>query len=178
MVAKRWIYALLLLAVLVLVVPVAQAQRSININLIINYLGVTNKTPEMIWDILIIIAFVLGFITMLMQSDKQLLPTLLMAVTLLCLLVMKLTIRAESDGVVFLLTELDTQISGLLMLVMSVIVFIFPWMVAAMTKNGKSRPPALLAGLMGALLAVGYGIFEQGFFRQNNLVMLLEYYLF
>lgn len=178
-IARRLYIALFGVFLLALTASGVSAQE-VDINDIIGYLGVTNESPTILWDILIIICFFLGFITLLMQSDKQLLPTILMAITLLFLVIVKLTLRAELAGRPFFLqpgiSGDNVDLDGLVVLLMLVGIFIFPWTVAAMTKNGRSRPPALLGGLLGALLCFGVMFVELGAFRANSAFLL--HYLF
>ena len=59
-------------------------------------LGPGNGTQEHILSIVLYILFFLSLITLLLQSDKQLIATLIMASTLLLIILAKLTLAANA----------------------------------------------------------------------------------
>lgn len=90
----------------------------------------------LIWNIFIYVIFIFTLITMLLQGDKALVTTLLSAGGLFCCLIAKLAI--------FDVDEFGT-------LIVHAGMFLLPILVAGMTESGKSRGPAILAGIVGAV---------------------------
>ncbi len=107
---------------------------SINMDEILHLLG-PNGGWGMPWSIFIYIIFFLSVVTMLMQSEKTLAPVLLMLIGLLALVLDKLAVFPARAFETFIL---------------HIVIFIPPILVVGMTKNPKSRPPAILAFLLGA----------------------------
>ncbi len=108
------------------------------------YYGYGNS--PLIWNILIYIVFIFTLITMLMQGDKALLTTVLSAVGMLCCLVAKLAI-------------FDVHSFGTLIVHSGM--FLLPALVAGMTTSGKSRAPAVLASVVGAVFFFLFWFFFQ-----------------
>jgi hypothetical protein len=94
-------------------------------------------------DILLYAAFIVGFVTMILVPDKQLMPSMMMLAVLLATLLAKVSI--------FPLCQLTT-------LVLNVIIFVFPMIVAGMLR---ARPGKTAAGVYPAALS---GIIGGGYF--------------
>jgi hypothetical protein len=101
---------------------------------------------DLVFSIALYIAFFLALITMFMQSDKQLIATLIMAATLLLIILAKLTLAANAP---FTRREFGTY-------VINAGIFIFPALVAGMTKVPKSRGPAVIGAVLGAIYMFGF----------------------
>jgi hypothetical protein len=106
---------------------------------------------DLIFSIALYIIFFLSLITMFMQSDKQLITTLIMASTLLLIILAKLTLAANAP---FERREFGTY-------VIHAGIFIFPALVAGMTKAPKSRGPAVIAAVLGAVYMFGFWFLYQ-----------------
>jgi|FLYN01.1.fsa_nt_gi hypothetical protein len=128
----------------------AQSTR-LDVQDIIAALG-PNSEPGLIWNIMLYLIFFLALATMFMQSDKQLLTTVMMAAVAFAAVVDKLQILRN----VRVLVERDF---GTLLL--HILIFTFPLIVAGLTRAHKSRPPAILTGILGGLLFFGFWFFEQ-----------------
>ncbi|MBZ0300286.1 MAG: hypothetical protein K8J31_11110 [Anaerolineae bacterium] len=109
--------------------------QAINFQEIIRLLG-PNAGNGLIWNIFIYIIFFLTLITLLLQGDKALLTTIIAASSLLLCVIDKL--------VIFQPREFGTMIIHCGM-------FLFPALIAGMTKDPKSRPPAIFAAIIGAV---------------------------
>lgn len=90
----------------------------------------------LLYDILLYIIFILALIVMFMQSDKQLVPTILAG------LVGALTVIAK-------LNVFDPLAFGAL--VINSGIFVFPIIIAGITKAKKSQPLAIIAGVLGGI---------------------------
>lgn len=101
---------------------------------------------DLIWDIMLYGVFIFGTITMFMQSDKTLLPTLMMGGVVLISVIAKLQVIPPWN---------------ILSMLLNAVMAIFPGMVAAITKAPKSRPTALLTALLGSVYMVTYLLFVQ-----------------
>src|SRR5690606_8932146 len=76
---KRFMTWLLMLFMLALLVPSVQAQsRDFDIQDVIRQLGPSNTMPDLLFDILRYAVFIMGFITLMLVPEKQLMPSLLM----------------------------------------------------------------------------------------------------
>lgn len=91
---------------------------------------------ELIYDILLYIIFFLALIVMFMQSDKQLVPTILAG------LVGALAVIAK-------LNVFDPKAFG--SLVINAGIFVFPIIVAGITRAKRSQGPAIIAGVLGGI---------------------------
>lgn len=109
--------------------------NSLNIDEILHLLG-PNGGWGMPWSIFIYVIFFLSVIAMLMQSEKTLTPVLLLLVGLLAVVVDKLAVFPARAFETFIL---------------HIVMFVPPLLVVGMTKNPKSRPPSILAFLVGAV---------------------------
>jgi hypothetical protein len=123
----------------------AQGTR-VNFQDIIAALG-PNSEPGLGWNILIYLIFFLALATMFMQSDKQLPPTLMMAATAFAAVLDKLQVLATSP-------ILGQRGFGTLLL--HIAMSSLPFIVAGITKAEKSRAPAILTGILGTILFLGY----------------------
>jgi hypothetical protein len=108
--------------------------QDISLQEIIRLLG-PNAGYGLIYNIFIYLIFFFTLVTLLLQGDKALTTVLLCAAALLMGLVDKLAIFAPKEFGAMVLH------AGM---------FIFPALVAGMTKDKKSRGPAVLAALFGA----------------------------
>ncbi|GIL12088.1 MAG: hypothetical protein BroJett038_08080 [Chloroflexota bacterium] len=91
---------------------------------------------ELLYDICLYIVFFLCLIVMFMQSDKQLVPTILAG------LVGALAVIAK-------LNVFDPKAFG--SLVINATIFVFPIIVAGITKAKRSQPLAIIAGVFGGV---------------------------
>jgi hypothetical protein len=118
---------------------------AISIQEIIARLG-PNSDPGLIWNILIYVIAFFTLITLLLQGDKAFLTTVLSATALLADLLAKLTL--------FPPREFGS-------LIVNAGVFLLPALVAGMTRSGKSRAPAVMAALFGAVYFFLFWFFFQ-----------------
>lgn len=100
---------------------------------IIRLLGPRSGT-DLIWDIMLYTIFIFGLIAMFLQSDKTLLPTLMMAAVVFLAVISKLQVIPQRHIITLLLNA---------------VMAVFPIMVAAFTKAPRSRLPALITGITG-----------------------------
>lgn len=124
--------------------------------------GNPNTRPECnaLWDwVFIYPLFFLAIITMGQQSDKQLLTTLIMAAVLMLIVLAKLGPGRVIDA------SLDPDIlafpRGLLWFVFNAGVFVFPLIVAGMTKAKKSVPFAIIGGVWGGVYFFAFWFIAQ-----------------
>ena len=109
--------------------------QDISLDNILFLLG-PNSGEGLIFNIFIYLIFFFTLVTLLLQGDKAMLTVLLCAGALLMGLVDKLSIFEPKEFGAMVLH------AGM---------FIFPALVAGMTKDKKSRPPAVLAAIIGAV---------------------------
>jgi hypothetical protein len=109
--------------------------QDISLDNILFLLG-PNSGEGLIFNIFIYLIFFFTLVTLLLQGDKAMLTVLLCAGALLMGLVDKLSIFEPKEFGAMVLH------AGM---------FIFPALVAGMTKDKKSRPPAVLAAILGAV---------------------------
>lgn len=105
-----------------------------------------NSPPGLAWNIFIYVIFFFTLITMLLQGDKALLTTIIAAGSLLLCVVDKLAIFPPDEFGA---------------LVIHAGMFLFPGIVAGMTRDAKSRPPAVLASIVGAVYFFAFWFFLQ-----------------
>lgn len=113
---------------------------SLNLQDIMQALGPQSE-PGLLWNILMYVIFFFTLITMLVQGDKALMPTMVAASALLMDIVAKLQVFPPREFGSFVIN------AG---------VFILPALVAGMAKNGKARGPAIIASVFGAIWFFGY----------------------
>jgi hypothetical protein len=121
--------------------------QDISLQEILRLLGPT-AGQGLIYNIFIYLIFFFTLVTMLLQGDKAMLTVLLCAAALLMAIIDKLDIFPPKEFGSMALH------AGM---------FIFPALVAGMTKDKKSRPPAVLASILGAVY-----FFLFWFFLQRN----------
>jgi hypothetical protein len=119
--------------------------QDINIQEIIRLLG-PNAGLSLPWSIFVYIIFFFTLITMLLQGDKALFTTIICAGSLLLCVVDKLAIFPPDEFGALIIH------SGM---------FLLPGIVAGMTRDSKSRPPAILASVVGAVYFFAFWFFLQ-----------------
>lgn len=129
------------------------AQQDVSFQDILSYLG-PSSPPGFIWNIIMYVIFFLALVTMLLQSDKALTPTLLMAVVLAAVVIDKLQIMERQAAPLF-------NQPGLWTFLLHCVMFAVPLLVAGATKAAKSRGPAILTGIIGGIYLFGYWVFVQ-----------------
>ncbi len=110
-----------------------------------NLISLTSE-PGFIYNILLYLMFILNMIAFFMQSDKQLITTLMLGLTMAFLAIAKLNV-------------IDPQ--NLIMLIINSGIFTIPLIVAGMTKAKKSQPLAIIAGVIGGFYFFMYWFFLQ-----------------
>ncbi len=98
------------------------------------------------YDIMIYLIFFLALIAMFMQSDKQLVTTLMLAGTAGLAVIAKLGVFEPRDFGSLIIN------AGMLVL---------PLITAGITKAKKSVPLAVLGGIMGGVYFFAFWLFEQ-----------------
>ena len=91
---------------------------------------------ELVYDIFLYIIFFLAVIVMFMQSDKQLVPTMIMAGVAAMAVLAKLSIFPPKDF-------------G--SLVINAGMFVLPLIVAGITSAKKSQAPAIIGGVLAGV---------------------------
>ncbi len=119
--------------------------QDINIQEIIQLLG-PNAGLGLVWNIFIYIIFFFTLITMLLQGDKALFSTILCAASLLLCVVDKLVVIPPDEFGALIIH------AGM---------FLFPAIVGGMTRDSKSRPPAIIASVVGAVYFFAFWFFLQ-----------------
>ena len=141
---RQFLALLSVILLLALLVPSVHAQTSLedfDINQIIRQLGPRSYMPELLFDIMRYLIFIIGFITMLLVPDKQLLASLLMVSVLGMVVFAKLEI--------FGATELPT-------LGITCGIFVLPLIVAGMLRGRGKTPKALYPAIITGFLGGGY----------------------
>lgn len=139
---NRLLTAGLTLLLMMAFAPVIHAQGDLQVDpqQLLALLG-PRSGQALIFDILLYVIFALGFVTMILVPDKQLLPSLIM------IAVLALTLVAKLDY----LTLLEPTNIGVLAI--NVGIFVLPLVVAGMVRSRKGTPramwPAVLTGLAG-----------------------------
>jgi hypothetical protein len=142
MISKRILAFLALFFVSALLVPSVQAQTTdIDFQQILARLGPANTMPELLFDIMRYLIFILGFITLILVPDKQLLASLLMTAVVGMVVIAKLDI--------FPPTDLPT-------LALNCGIFVIPLIVAGMLRGRGKTPRALAPAILTGLLGGGY----------------------
>lgn len=95
-----------------------------------------NSPPGPVYNMMLYTLLVLNLIAFFMQTDRQLITTLLLGLTLILIAIAKLNLIPPTN---------------LLLLVLTMGIPLIPFIVAAMTRAKNSRPIALLAGLLGVV---------------------------
>jgi len=126
-------------------VSTAYAQSvSIDFNQILARLGPRTGT-DLLFDILLYTIFGLGFVTMLLVPDKQLLASMIMVLVLFMAVLAKIELFGPTDFAVF---------------VINVGMWVLPWIVAGMVRAPhrykRVSPKAMLPGILTGILGAGY----------------------
>lgn len=135
---------------------------NINFNEILNYLslspagGLANAT---IFSIILYIIFALALLALFLMPDKNLLPTLLIAGVLMAAVIGKLITAGANIGG-FRPREFGT-------LIINVIPFLFPMLVAGMVRTRKRSNPVVPLGIITGFFG-GVYFFLFWFFLQNT----------
>lgn len=91
---------------------------------------------DLVYDIILYIIFILIVLVMFMQSDKQLVPTVLAGLVGAMAVIAKLNVfSSDAFG----------------SLVINAGIFVFPVIIAGITKAKKSQPLAVIAGVLGGV---------------------------
>jgi hypothetical protein len=97
--------------------------------------------PGLIWNIFLYIIFILAVVTMFMQSDKQNSTTLMMGAVGACAVLAKLNVfPAHNLG----------------SLLVNVLMFVLPLIVAGIAINKKSVPLAIFTSLLSGIFFFGF----------------------
>ncbi|MDX2140630.1 MAG: hypothetical protein SF123_21285 [Chloroflexota bacterium] len=136
---------------------------NISMDAILNYLslapagGVSNA---IIYSIFLYLIFILALITLFLMPDKNLVPTLLTGAVLMAAVLAKLVTAGANVG------GFRPEQFG--MLIVNVIPFLCPFLVAGMTRTRKRTNPvpplAILTGLLGGVYMFIYGFFVMRWF--------------
>jgi hypothetical protein len=101
---------------------------------------------ELLYDIFLYIIFFLAVITMFMQSDKQTLPTILMAAVAAFAVIGKLNIMTpKAFGT----------------LIINIGMGVIPLIVAGITKAKKSQAPLVIGGVLGMVYFIIFWLVSQ-----------------
>jgi hypothetical protein len=141
MVIKRRSIIFLLLWLMIMIVPAVSAQRQIpSFSEIMSHLG-PRTGIDLLFDILLYAIFLIGLVTLLLIPDKQLLATLTTTAVIAVSVITKIGVPTIFDQCSFA------------PLVLNVIMFTFPLIVAGMVRQRGATPkalaPAILLGLLG-----------------------------
>ncbi len=101
---------------------------------------------ELVYDILLYIIFILALLVMFMQSDKQLVPTMISG------LVGALAVIAK-------LNVFDPRAFGAL--VINAGIFVLPIITAGITKAKNSQPLAIIGGVLGGVYFFMFWLLSQ-----------------
>jgi hypothetical protein len=164
MTKNKILAALMLTLLLALIAPIVHAQSGRSQDLgqqILAYLG--PRRGQWWWDVFFIYPiFFFALVTLFMQGDKELTTTLIMATVLLLTVVSKLAplrvlenLVEDGDPFVF------GYPNGLIIFVIHCGIFVFPLIVAGMTRAKKSRMPAIITGVLGGVYLFGFWFFVQ-----------------
>lgn len=139
-----------------------QAQQSVDLNAVLAELGPSSNPQRLIIDLLLYGIFIMGFITMLLISDKQLMPSLLMIV------VLGLTVFAKLQIFCLIPLPVPENLEGVPTLVLNIGIFVLPLFVAGTVREPGKRPPALIpAVLTGLIGGVQFFLFWALFQREG-----------
>lgn len=102
---------------------------------------------DFLWSIMLYLCFFFGLLTLFLLPDKNLLPTLLMAATLLFIFIAKISLASPQP--VFERKEFG-------MLIINVWIGVIPLIVAGMIRTRKRNNPALPTSIIAGLIGLGY----------------------
>jgi hypothetical protein len=125
------------------------AQVSFTFEDIIRELG-PRTGIDLVWDIMLYLIFILAFISMLRGSDKQVVPTILMAIVAGAAVIAKLRVLdPKASG--------SINSEGVAVLAINASMFFLPLVVAGIAdKKSKARPTAIIGAVIGALYFFAY----------------------
>ena len=102
--------------------------------------------PAFVYDMFLYVIFVLSLITMFAQSDKQMVPTLLIGGAAACSVIAKLdVIPPKAFG----------------MLIVNAGILVLPFLTAGITKAKKTIPLCVIIGVLGAIHFAMFWFFSQ-----------------
>lgn len=132
---------------MMMLTSVVQAQEVPSVQELLALLGPRSNRgfAYLLLDILLYILFALGFITMILVPDKQLLPSLIM------IGVLGLIIIAKLDYVGGMLQPKELPV-----LAINVAIFVLPLMVAGMVRSRMGTPRAMWPAIVTGLFGGGY----------------------
>ncbi|MCC7447266.1 MAG: hypothetical protein IT324_07625 [Anaerolineae bacterium] len=107
--------------------------------------------PTPIIGITLYVIMILAIITLFLQKKSNLQITIMIALTVMCALIEKIDAWRSFAGA-------DTQFVALML---RIVIFVLPLVCAGMTKWEKSRPPAILAGVIAGVYLFARWFFEQ-----------------
>ena len=110
-----------------------------------------------VWSIFLYIIFFLALLTLFTMPDKNLAPTLMIAVVLLCSVIAKISLA--SNDPIFRQREFG-------MMIINVAMGVLPFIVAGMIRRGKSRsttatPLSIFTGIIGTVYFLTFLLFVQ-----------------
>lgn len=110
---------------------------------------------DLVWDIMLYLIFILAFISMLRGSDKQVVPTILMAAVAGAAVIAKLGIlNPKASG--------NIGSEGVALLAINAMMFFLPLIVVGIAdKKSKSRPTAIIGAVIAALYFFAFWFFVQ-----------------
>lgn len=127
----------------------------VDINEIIQLLLPASTFPQLLWDILLYLIFFMVIIVMFMQPEGSLTITILMAIVVVGIFIDKVQ-------------ALPGHRCSFGTLLIRISFFVAPLLTAGLTKNGKSRLPAIIAAVLG----LGYMFFLWALEMNNRAVCL------
>ena len=110
-----------------------------------------------LWSIFLYIIFFLALLTLFTMPDKNQVPTLMIAVVLLCAVIAKISIA--SNDPIFRQRDFG-------MMIINIATGVLPFIVAGMIRRGKTRrttatPLAIFTGLIGTVYFLMFLVFVQ-----------------
>lgn len=102
--------------------------------------------PFFVYDLFLYVIFVLALITMFAQSDKQLVPTLLIG-------------GAAAAAVIAKLGVIEPKAFG--MLIVNAAILVLPLLTAGITKAKKTIPLCIITGVLGGVYFFAFWFFSQ-----------------
>jgi uncharacterized membrane protein (UPF0136 family) len=110
-----------------------------------------------LWSIFLYIIFFFALFTLFTMPDKNMVPTMLIAVVLLCAVIAKISLAASRP----IFQERDFG-----MMIINIATSVLPFVVAGMIRRGKSRqvtavPLAIITGIAGSIYALLFLLFVQ-----------------
>lgn len=134
----------------------------INLNEILNYISLTpagGLANSTLFSLILYVIFSLALLALVLMPDKNLLPTLLIAGVLLAAVIGKLITAGANIGG-FRPREFGT-------LIVNVIPFLFPMLVAGMVRTRKRSNPVVPLGILTGILGGVYFFLFWFFFQRS-----------